>query len=71
MARSRERVIGELCENAIGGIGEEQIGGTAEEWGAGRFMSSASVATDMVRILDKLEQDKLQYWGFVSSFHCA
>lgn len=31
-----------------------------------QFMSTASVATDMLNIIEKLGQEKLQYWGFVS-----
>ena len=33
-----------------------------------QYMSTASVATDMVNIVEKLGQEKLQYWGFVSRF---
>lgn len=66
IARTREKVIGEICAKTIGGNGKEDLNGTAEEWGPGRFMSTASVATDMLRIVEKLGQDKLQYWGFVS-----
>ncbi|KAM5543350.1 hypothetical protein V8D89_003224 [Ganoderma adspersum] len=29
-----------------------------------RFMGTASVATDMLKITEKLGQEKLQYWGF-------
>jgi pimeloyl-ACP methyl ester carboxylesterase len=53
-----------LCWVAIGGNGEYDVNGTAEEWGIGRFMSTASVATDMLRITEKLGQKKLKYWGF-------
>lgn len=68
VSRSRERVIGELCHRALGGNGNEDLDGTAEEWAPGRFMSTASVATDMLHIVEKLGQQKLQYWGFVR-FH--
>ncbi|TFY68086.1 hypothetical protein EVJ58_g1231 [Rhodofomes roseus] len=61
---AREDAVGQLCENKIGGSGREDVNGTAEEWGAGRFVSSASVATDMLKITEKLGQEKLKYWGF-------
>ncbi|KAI0708188.1 alpha/beta-hydrolase [Cerioporus squamosus] len=51
--RARQEVVGARCEEAIGG-----------ERGIARFMSSASVATDMVRITEKLGQEKVMYWGF-------
>lgn len=66
IARSREKVVSELCETALGGNGKEEVNGTAAEWGPGRFMSTTSVATDMLHIVEKLGQEKLQYWGFVS-----
>ncbi|KAI1785888.1 alpha/beta-hydrolase [Ganoderma leucocontextum] len=37
---------------------------SAAEGDIGRFMSTASVATDMLKITEKLGQEKLQYWGF-------
>ena len=63
---AREDAVGQLCEKRIGGDGKEDTNGTAEEWGPGRFLSSASVATDMLKITEKLGQEKLKYWGFVS-----
>lgn len=68
LARSRERIMGELCLEVMGGTGKEDVDGTAAEWGPARFMGTASVATDMLRIVEKLGQDKLQYWGFVRCF---
>jgi hypothetical protein len=65
-ARAHERVVGERCLSALGGDGNESLSGTAEEWGIGRFMDTASVATDMLQIVNKLGQEKLQYAGFVS-----
>jgi len=65
-ARARENVVGERCLSALGGNGKEDLNGTAEEWGIGRFMDTASVATDMLRIVEKLGQEKLQFAGFVS-----
>lgn len=64
-ARSREKVVADMCLRALGGNGKEEAGGTGEEWGAGRFMSTPYVATDMLKIVEKLGQEKLQYWGFV------
>ncbi|EPT00976.1 hypothetical protein FOMPIDRAFT_1121428 [Fomitopsis schrenkii] len=64
LARAREIAHGTRCEGAIGGIGKEDANGTAQEWGAARFMSTASVATDMLKITEKLGEDKLKYWGF-------
>ncbi|RPD73811.1 alpha/beta-hydrolase [Lentinus tigrinus ALCF2SS1-7] len=51
--RAREQVVAAKCEQAIGG-----------ELGIARFMSTASVATDMIKITEKLGQEKLHYWGF-------
>jgi pimeloyl-ACP methyl ester carboxylesterase len=34
------------------------------EAGPGKFISTASVARDMLEIMDKAGQDKLRYWGF-------
>jgi hypothetical protein len=66
-ARAHDRVVGERCLRALGGTGNEDMNGTAEEWGSGRFMDTASVATDMLQIVEKLGQEKLQYAGFVSA----
>ncbi|RPD54165.1 alpha/beta-hydrolase [Lentinus tigrinus ALCF2SS1-6] len=51
--RTRVEVVGARCEEYIGGEG-----------GIGRFMSTASTATDMVKISEKLGQEKVMYWGF-------
>jgi pimeloyl-ACP methyl ester carboxylesterase len=66
LARARALVLGERCLHALGGNGNEDIGGTVHEWGPGRFMDTGSVATDMLRITEKLGQEKLQYFGAVS-----
>lgn len=66
LARAREHVVGERCLRALGGNGREDIGGTVYDWGLGRFMDTGSVATDMLRISEKLGQGKLQYFGAVS-----
>lgn len=61
-ARSRAQVLSERCWKALGGDGN------GDSWAPGRYMGTASVATDMLRIVEKLGQDKLQYWGVVSFF---
>lgn len=66
IARSRARALSELCQSTIGGNGQEDINGTASQWGLGRFVGTPSVATDMLHIIEKLGQEKLHYWGFVS-----
>ncbi|EJD50930.1 alpha/beta-hydrolase [Auricularia subglabra TFB-10046 SS5] len=62
-ARSRDRTLSAVCQSALGGNGEEKPGASADQWGIGRFVDSASVATDMLRIVEKLGQEKLQYYG--------
>lgn len=42
--------------------------GDDEGDGLCRYMGTASVATDMLRIVEKLGEEKLHYWGFVSLF---
>ncbi|KZW01544.1 alpha/beta-hydrolase [Exidia glandulosa HHB12029] len=63
LARARDQVVADLCAAKLGGNGQEDIGASAEEWGPGRFMDTASVATDMLKIVEKLGQEKLQYYG--------
>ena len=52
---ARAKVVGERCAQRSG-----------EQGDIARFMDTASVATDMLHIVEKLGQEKLQYWGFVS-----
>ena len=52
---ARAKVLGDRCAQR-----------SAAEGDIARFMGTASVATDMVRIAEKLGQEKVQYWGFVS-----
>ena len=52
---ARAKVLGDRCAQR-----------SAAEGDIARFMGTASVATDMVKIAEKLGQDKVQYWGFVS-----
>ena len=54
---ARAKVVGDRC--AQRSVAEGDIA---------RFMDTASVATDMLNIVEKLGQEKLQYWGFVSRF---
>lgn len=65
LAQARDDATGALCAQALGGSGQEEIGASAEAWGAGRFMDSRSVATDMLRIVEALGQEKLLYYGLV------
>ncbi|KAF7980292.1 hypothetical protein HWV62_39067 [Athelia sp. TMB] len=57
LARSRAKVLGARCRESLDGNGE------AGEWASGQYMGTASVTADMLRIVEKLGQDKLQYWG--------
>ncbi|KAM5533228.1 hypothetical protein V8D89_013093 [Ganoderma adspersum] len=50
---ARAKVLGDRCAQR-----------SAAEGDIGRFMGTASVATDMVKIAEKLGQEKVQYWGF-------
>ena len=52
--RAREQLVAARCEAAIGGAD-----------GIARYMSTASVARDMLEISRKLGQEQLYYWGFV------
>ena len=53
---ARAKVVGERCAQ----LSSATAGDIA------RFMGTASVATDMLKIAEKLGQEKVQYWGFVS-----
>lgn len=63
LTRAHNQVRGELCAAALGGDGKQEIGGTVESWGPGRFMDTASVVEDMVKILEQLGQEKLHFYG--------
>lgn len=54
--RARQQVLAQRCEESVGG-----------EEGIARFMSTPSVARDMLEITQKMGQEKLHYWGFVSA----
>ncbi|CCM00815.1 uncharacterized protein FIBRA_02857 [Fibroporia radiculosa] len=69
MVRARARAVGKRCEELSGGNGKVDLGASAEEWGAARFMSTASVATDMLKITEKLGQDKVHYWGYFAAMY--
>jgi hypothetical protein len=64
--RAHGQAVSERYLTALEGNGREDSNGTTEEWGTGGFMYTASVATDMLRISEKLGQEKVQYAGFVS-----
>ncbi|KAH9895107.1 alpha/beta-hydrolase [Cubamyces lactineus] len=51
--RARDRLVAARCEEKIGG-----------EWGIAKFAGTHNVARDMLEIVQKLGQEKLQYWGF-------
>ena len=53
---ARAQLLGERCADRLGG-----------EEGLGRFVSTPYVARDMLEMTQKLGQEKLQYWGFVST----
>lgn len=62
-ARGWEQLIAQKCLETLGTNNSDE---SHEALAPGRFMSSASVATDMLRIIEKLGQDRLHYWGYVS-----
>lgn len=66
MARAKDQALSAACAKKLGGNGKEEVGGSVEDWGAGRFMDTASVATDMLNIVQKLGQEKVNYYGVVS-----
>jgi pimeloyl-ACP methyl ester carboxylesterase len=66
-ARARQNVLGQKCAQFLGGNGVESKNGNASEWGPARFMGTPSVATDMLRITQKMGFEKLQYIGYVST----
>jgi pimeloyl-ACP methyl ester carboxylesterase len=64
--KARENLLGQKCAEILGGNNTEGRSRNESEWAAGRFMSTASVATDMLRITEKMGFEKLQYIGYVS-----
>ena len=66
-ARGWEQLIAQKCWETLGVKRSDE---PHESLAPGRFMSSASVATDMLRIIGKLGQDHLHYWGYVSHTSC-
>lgn len=69
-AYAHAAAFSQQCASKIGGgpRPQETFMDTAErrvaETGPGRFVSTVSVARDMLEIMDKAGQDKLKYWGF-------
>lgn len=61
--RAHTQLIGQLCKDKFGGSGKEELGANATEWGPARFVGTASVVRDMVRISEKLGQPKVRYYG--------
>ena len=54
--KARAKVVADRCAQLSSSM----------EGDIARFMGTASVATDMLKITEKLGQEKVQYWGFVS-----
>lgn len=56
------------CSTMLGGGSGSVSSNPSEkkvmEAGLGRFVSTASVARDMLQIMEKAGQKKLKYWGF-------
>ncbi|KAM5533027.1 hypothetical protein V8D89_013295 [Ganoderma adspersum] len=50
----RAKLVGDRCAQL----------GSSTEGDIAQFMGTASVATDMLKITEKLGQEKVQYWGF-------
>ena len=51
------------CAIQVGVKGTSQLQSVGEA-GAGRFVSTASTARDVLHIMEKAGQEKLKYWGF-------
>jgi pimeloyl-ACP methyl ester carboxylesterase len=64
--RARHNLVGQKCMVALGGNGMDSKNGSVSDWGLARFMGTPSVATDMLRITQKMGFEKLQYIGYVS-----
>jgi len=62
-ALARDEIVAAKCAESLGGTGNQEAGGTLEEWGGGHFMNTAAVATDILRIVQALGQDKLNSVG--------
>ena len=62
-ALARDEIVAAKCAESLAGTGKQEAGGTLEEWGGGRFMNTPAVATDILRIVQALGQDKLNWVG--------
>lgn len=69
-AYARSTAFSTQCASAIGGgngtslrVVDPKERGMAEAV-AGRYVSTASTARDMLEIMEKAKEEKLQYWGF-------
>ena len=51
------------CAVQVGGDGMSKAGSLEHE-AAGRFVSTASTARDMLEVMEKVGLEKLKYWGF-------
>jgi pimeloyl-ACP methyl ester carboxylesterase len=68
-AFARALAFSQQCASMIGGGNDATRSLASNEdnvaqAGPGRFVSSASVARDMLEIMEKAGQSKLKYWGF-------
>ena len=62
-------LYGQPLREAIADVSSRSHG-DVEVYVISRVLDVASVARDMVEIAKLLGQDKVQYWGFVSSHAC-
>ena len=62
-ALARDEVTAAQCANSLAGTGKQEAGGTLEEWGGGHFMNTVAVSHDIMRIVQALGQDKLNWIG--------
>ena len=62
-AYAHASAFSQQCAVQVGGKGTSQLQSVGRA-GAGRFVSTASTARDMLHVMEKTEQESLKYWGF-------
>jgi pimeloyl-ACP methyl ester carboxylesterase len=62
-AYAHASAFSQQCAVQVGGKGTSNVR-NIDTTGAGRFVSTASTARDMLEIMEKAGQEKLKYWGF-------